>query len=261
MKLRRYITTFTLTCMAAAMPMLAAASSVDEVRALITAGDYQQARVLAADIETAEGYLLAAESLCAQIMLGEVGKLNKHSKEARNLAKMALELNPNSYEARLQYVLADGFVTRTTGDITAWRKKLPMKTHSAIQSFRADYPQNARAIALDAAWHLGIIRKTGEKNGQKWFGASGVQGAKLYEEAIAIAPQDIVIRTNYVMALLALKTEPDRAALKTELETIMQMAPQSDVEIKIQARAVDVYQNLDDKKLSKRAAERFLDGK
>jgi len=93
------------------------ANSVSEARSLITSGDYESARIVAQTLETAEGYALAAESLSAQILLGEVRKLNKHSKQARELSKKALELDPALYDA------PDGFVTRTSGDLTAWRKK------------------------------------------------------------------------------------------------------------------------------------------
>ena len=104
------------------------------------------------------------------------------------------------------------------------------------------------------------MRKTGEKNGQKWFGASGLEGRKLYEQAIEIAPEDIVIRANYVMALLALKSEPDTALLKANLEDILLMTPVTDVETKIKTQAELIYANLDDRKICKKQAERFLDG-
>jgi len=211
------------------------ATSLDDIRALIAAGQYEQARTLAAEVKTAEGYVLAAESLSSQIMLGEVSKLNKNAKKAREFAEMALALDPNSYEARLQYALTDGFVTRTTGNLTAWRKKLPMRTYNAIQAFRQDYPNDARAIALEGAWHFGVVRKTGDKNGQKWFGASAGKGHALYKDAIEIDPQNIVIRTNYVMAVLALKSDPDLEVMKRHLEDIMLMTPITDVDMKVKA--------------------------
>jgi len=129
------------------------ANSAAEVRTLIASGDYEAARKVGQSLDTAEGYALAAESLSAQILLGEVDKLNKRSKEARDLAEMALSLDPVHYNAKLQYALADGFVTRTSGNVTAWRKKLPMKTLEKIGTFRSDYPEDAKGLALEGAWH------------------------------------------------------------------------------------------------------------
>lgn len=243
------------------MSMMAAAASPDDIRALIAAGDYDQARILGSNMHTAEGYVLAAESLSTQIMLGEVPKLNQRSKDARELAKMALALDPASYEAKLQYVLTDGFVTRSTGNLTAWRKKLPMKTQSAIKALRADYPDDARAMALDAAWHLGIIRKTGNQAGQRWFGASAEEGRQLYEQAIAIAPDDMIIRINYVAGVMALKSDPDIGRMKAHLEDILLISPKTDVEIKVKNQAIRFYTNLENRAAYKYLAERFLDGK
>lgn len=243
------------------LPMVAAASSSDHIRALIAAGDYEQARILATNMDTAEGYILASQSLSTQIMLGEVLKLNERSKDARELAKMALILDPASYDAKLQYALTDGFVTRTTGNLTAWRKKLPMKTQDAIKALRADYPNDARAMALDAAWHFGIIRKAGENAGLKWFGASADEGRQLYEQAIEIAPHDMVIRINYVAGLLVLKSDPNITELKAQLEDIMLITPKTDVETKVKDRAIRLYINLENKSARENLAERFLDGK
>jgi len=261
MRSRQFITACVVACASFAVPLMAMAGPADDIRGLIKSGDYTKALTLASDIETAEGYILAAESLSAQIMLGEVDKLNKSAKRARKFAKMALELDPSSYDARLQYALAEGFVTRTTGNLTAWRKRLPMKSRKTIQNLRADYPQDARVMALEAAWHLGVIRKTGESSGQKWFGASTANGHNLYQAAIARAPQDIIIRTNYIMGLLALKAEPDAALIKTHLDALMLMVPQTDAEMKVKNHASLVHASLTDMDLAKTQAEQFLDGK
>ncbi|MEP1231697.1 MAG: hypothetical protein ABJG88_13575 [Litorimonas sp.] len=255
-----HITRFVAFCLCVAAPLAIWAAPIDDIQALVDAGQYEQARHLATQMDTAEGYILAAESLSAQIMLGEVDKLNKHSKQARELAQMALHLDPDSYDAKLQYALADGFVTRTSGNLTAWRKNLPMKTYSSIQDLRQDYPNDARVIALEAAWHLGVVRKAGEKSGQKWFGASSLQGRELYNQAIELAPQNIIIRSNYVIGLLALKHEPDMADIKSNIEDVLLMTPNNYMETKVQQRMQEIYTNLNNKALCKKHAEDFLDG-
>jgi len=237
------------------------ANSAQEVRGLIASGDYETARTLAEKLKTAEGYALAAESLSAQILLGEIKKLNRHSKQARELSEKALELDPALYDARLQYALSDGFVTRTSGDIKAWRKKLPSKTLAIIQDFRAAHPDDAKGLALEGAWHLGVIRKTGEKNGGKWFGASMAEGQRLYAEARMKAPNDVVIETNYAMALLVLDAETYGPQVKPILEAVAAMPANDDLYRKVQSKAAIILATYgDDKKLEKLAG-RFLDGK
>jgi hypothetical protein len=239
-----------------------AAFSNSDIRALIDAGDYIEARSHAQNLHTAGGYALAAESLNGQILLGEVDDLNKQAKLALALAEQALALDPAHYNARLQQALADGFVTRTTGSIKAWRKKMPLKTLALIVAFNRDYPDDARGQALYGAWHLGVIRKAGLKRGGKMFGASLEEGKRLYRGAIARAPHDVLVRTNYIMSLLALdEIELHSSDKKTALADILLMSTNTDIDRKIQARAQEVSDNLDDRKRARKLAERFLDGK
>ena len=236
------------------------ANSPQEVRGLIAAGEYETARVTAESLDTAEGYALAAESLSAQILLGEVEKLNKRSKEARELAEIALALDPEHYNARLQYALSDGFVTRTSNNLTAWRKKLPMKTLGKIGTFRQAYPEDPRGLALEAAWHMGVMRKAGVKNGEKWFGASLEEGERLYAQARRLAPNDVLIETNYAMALLVLDTDTYGPQMKPVLEAVAAMPANDDLYKKVQDKAATVLAAYGDDKQVKRLAGRFLDG-
>ena len=237
------------------------ANSAEEARALILAGDYEAARVIAENLNTAEGYALAAESLSAQILLGEIGKLNKRSKQARKLAEAALALEPDNYNAKLQYALTDGFVTRTSGSLTAFRKKLPTKTLAIIEEFRTAYPDDPIGTALLAAWHMGVVRKTGAKNGYKWFGASQEEGERLYAVALAKAPQDIVIQTNYAMSLLVLDPAQYGPQARPLLEAVAAWPAHNNLFSKVQSRAGEILDAYDDPKQVKKLAERFLDGK
>ena len=237
------------------------ANSAADIRALMASGEYETARLTAENLQTAEGYALAAESLSAQILLGEVSKLNKHSKQARALSEQALALDPALYDAQLQYALTVGFVTRTSGDITAWRKKLPSKTLAAIRDFRAAYPDDPKGLALEGAWHLGVIRKTGEKNGGKWFGASLAEGEQLYAQARAATPNDVLIETNYALSLLVLDVEKYAPQVKPILEAVTSMPAGDDLYKKVQGKAAKVLVAYGDDKRVKKLAERFLDGK
>lgn len=237
------------------------ANSAQDIRALIDSGNYTQAYEDGQSLNTAEGFALAAESLSARILLGEVDKLNKHSKDARALSEKALALNPSLYEAKLQYALTDGFVTRTSGDLTAWRKKLPTKTLEKIETFRTDYPQDPLGMALEGAWHMGVVRKTGEKNGSKWFGASLSEGLRLYALARESNPNDMLIETNYAMSLLVLDAAHYADYTRPVLENIQRLAPSTDLERKVQARAVEVLSVYAEPKKVEKLAAKFLDGR
>lgn len=236
------------------------ATANTDIRLQIHQGEYEQAYQAASNLETADGLALAAESLNAQILLGEIPKLNKAAKKARDYAQHALDLDPEHYNARLQYVLADGFVTRTSSDFKAWRKKLPQKTLRVVLEFDNDYPNDPRAKALLAAWHLGVIRKAGIKNGEKWFGASLEEGKRLYSKAKALAPDDILIAANCYVSLHVLNLGFDDEYKRKQLETILALPAKSHIDKAVKQRMQDMLDILGDRKAEKKLAERFLDG-
>lgn len=175
-------------------------------------GDFEQAFIIVTDISD-EGlsdedrvlkYIMAAEILSARVMLGDTSNPKEVAKDARDYAQTALGFNPNHQYARLQYVVADGLVTRLTSPFKVLRKKLSSKLLVKIKNYRTAYPDDPRGQALHGAWHLGVIEKAGAKNGKKWFKASKEEGVRLYESAFKDAPNDTLIAASYFLALASI---------------------------------------------------------
>lgn len=238
------------------------ANDIETVQTLIRSGDYAAAHDTAVVIETADALALAAESLARQVMLGEVDKLKKTSKKARKLAQQALEIDPNHQNARLQYVITDGFVARLTGDVSAWMKKLPQKSFVQIETYRANFPDDPRGDALLAAWHMAVLRKAGPGNAEKWFEASLSEGQRFYGLALEASPNDPVIALNYAFALVALDEDDfsDFDVVKNLLERVTAMPATDDLNQKVIARAQAALDRFEDKDALKDYAEAFLDG-
>lgn len=238
---------------------LALAGSLPEARTLLESGQYDAAINMALGEETPEGLVLAAETLSAKVMLGYVEDHNKSAKKARKWAEEAAELLPESQEAQVQYALAYGFETRTSSPFRAWRKKLPKKTMTIIQALQARYPEDPRGDALFGAWHLGIVRKAGEKRGRNMFGASEVAGIEGYEKAIAAAPDDVVISSNYAVTILALNTEKyfDRGI--EVLTYIVGLPAKNAVEAEIQKRMRALLSFAEDKETLNTAVTALID--
>lgn len=233
------------------------------IRLQMQSGDYQAAFIEAELSQSAEGYALAAECLLSEIMLGQVKKNKKQAKRARKLAEAALDIDPTHQNARLQYAIADGFVTREVGDVSAWMKKLPQKTYGIIQAYRTDFPEDARGDALFGAWHLAVVRKTGEQNAKKWFEASVAEGQSLYGAAITASPEDIVIGINYAFGLIALEDEdmPNITAAREILEELSTRQPTdhlSQIMVEYSREALTV---IEDREAVRDYIRPFLDGK
>jgi len=233
------------------------------IRAKMQSGDYQVAFIDAELSQTAEGYALAAESLLSEIMLGRVKKNKKQAKRARKLAEAALEIDSTHQNARLQYAIADGFVTRETGDVSAWMKKLPQKTYEIVQAYRTDFPDDARGDALLGAWHLAVVRKAGEKNAQKWFEASLAEGQALFESAVTAMPDDAVIGVNYAFSLIALDEEdlPDATLAHDLLNRLTATQPTDYLSQTVLDYGREVLTIMEDRQAAQDYTGLFLDGK
>lgn len=244
-----------------AMPSFAA--DISSIHTQMAAGHYEAAYIEANELETSEGYALAAEVLLTEIMLGQAEKNKKHAKRARKRAKSSLELDPENKHARLQYAIADGFVTREAGDVSAWMKKLPQKTRKIIEAYQGDYPEDPRGKALMGAWHLAVVRKAGDKNAQKWFDASIADGRNLFLDARSTQPTDIIIGINYAFSLLALDPEdfPDSEEARRVLSLMVQLKPQDHLGQTLQSYGKEALNRIDDRAAVSEYVGMFLDGK
>ena len=238
------------------------ASTPETIRDALTAGNFETAFIQAETLETAEGYALAAESLLSEIMLGQAKKNKKQAKRARKLAEAGLELDPSNQNARLQYALADGFVARETGDVSAWMKKIPQKTQAIVEAYRRDFPHDTRGDALLGAWHLGVAQRAGSKNAKKWFGADVAEGRALYQSARADQPDDIVIAVNYAFSLLALKEEDlsDLAEVRELLRVVSLITPKDHMGQVLKNYGAEASNKIDSRDLLRGYAEMFLSG-
>jgi len=232
---------------------------LEQVKALFRSGAYHQARMEGQALGTSDSLALAAEALSAQIMLGLVDKPHKQSMQAVDLAKQALDIDPDNPDAIMQYALTYGFLTRTSKPLTAWRKKYPNKSLQIIEMLRKTFPGDPRGDALLAAWHLGVIRKTGLKNGEKWFGADLDTGLELYEMASLRAPDDIIISSNFAVARFVLAPEQYHSETRALLTDILKMPTATAIERDLQVRMTDILNHFDDIKTAVKKSEAFLD--
>lgn len=231
-----------------------------QAREALRSGDFQLAASSGMQLGTINARLIAAEALSAKVLLGIAEDGKDTAEEALRLSESVLAEDSDNLEAQFQYALADGFITRATSPFSAWRKKLPQKTKEIIDNLIANAPQDGRAHALLGAWHMGILRKTGEGNGEKWFGATQAQGKAAYNTALRLRPDDIIITSNYALSLAELDFEANSSAARDMLLGVMAAAPKDAIERDVQARIQDILGLWNDEKALMARIGQFLDG-
>lgn len=251
------------------------ANSVQEIRLTLESGGYDLAVEQGSALGSADGLVLAAEALNAKLLLGCAERKTKTAKRAMKLAKAALVLEPQNAEAQIQYALAYGFYGRYASDFKAWRKKLPQKIKAEIDIALTMAPDDARAHALQGAWHLNLLYRAGGFDVGKRYGANEQEGVAHFKSAAAqnvivqnslaqnslaqSSGDDIIITANFL--LLQFVLAPDARAELTEIALhtdILSQQPNNDVERQILMQMQNVYEGFAAGDALERA-EAFLD--
>lgn len=237
------------------------ASTLSETRIAINQGDFTRAAEMGQALATADGLTLAAEALAAPVLLGTDDDPKSTAKAAYKLTQAAIALDPSHTEAHMQAALSLGFVTRATNPISVWRKGLANDLKDAIDAFDTVAPNDARVHALRGAWHYGIVRKAGEKRAQKWYKANLTDGNAAYDAALALSPNDIIIKSNYALSLVDVDYSANQSRARAMLEDCIQARSQTAIERAVQERMRATLLSWNDQKFVKTESTRWLDGK
>ena len=234
------------------------AASLDDVRAAINTGEYDQAYEQGSALGSAEGLLLAAESLNTKIMLGQSKSPKKDAKRAMKLAQDVLAKDPSHKNASLQYAIAYGFYGREVSAVTAWRKKLPTKIKAAIEAARDNNEYAPQTDALLGAWHFSVVHKAGVRRARNSFGATQSEGGILFTEALMGDPDDILIRANFSMMFYVLNPKDNLPLVKQLLGEFKNAQPSNDLESQVLGTAHEFEAALDEPKAAMKIAKKFL---
>lgn len=253
-----FISLLTVLSFLYSVPSFAKDGPLEQARQHLFNAEYDQAIDEAKALETADGLSLAAETISAQIMLGLFEKPRKRATEARKLAQDALELEPESHAANIQYALARGFEARNSSPFRALRKNLVGKSRKAIEQVREKFPEEPRGDALMGAWHLGIVRKAGQGRAKDMFSATTEEGVGFYDMALERAPDDMIILSNYATTLLAIDSELYADKSIKMLQRVSQIPATNVVEQKVKERMAEFLQHTDDTEILEKLGKRWI---
>lgn len=184
-----------------------------------------------------EGWLLAAQAanLYAFYIATSDSEIVKWFALGQEAAQRALEFNAQSAEAHFELArsiggqLSQQNLLRRVNSVSAMRDHLLQALR-----LRPDYPEAKAALGV---WHLEVSQA-----GIGWlYGASTNQVRPLFEEALRLEPNSILIRVWYAQALVKMGA-PQQARL--QLEQALRLAPRNAAERFEQGFARERLQNL-----------------
>jgi tetratricopeptide (TPR) repeat protein len=199
-------------------------------------GDFIEAAELAEAAAGADDLAFAARSLLAHCMTGMSAPDPRMIARAQKDAEAALRLVPDHEEGRLQLAIALSLKSRDMDAMAAWSAGYGEKGRKLAEEVLKADPANFYAHGFLAVWNLEVERRGGGM-GAWMLGASVDSGRRHYEEARALAPDDVGVHWQYARALAALDLKGKAGEVRAALDRAMAAVASDHVERVMQARA------------------------
>lgn len=209
---------------------------LDDARALFAAGNWVEAAAMAEAEGSGEGLALATQvtSYYGRFLAPKAEREALFAR-AMEMAEQAIQLAPENAFAHLQSAHAMGRFSQTVGILKAISEGFAGRIREAVEKAIALDPDYAAAYMLLANWHAEIINNAGFM-GRMVYGADEDEALAHYEKAVALAPNDLMIRLEYASGLMKLD-EDNTDAARAQLEALLAHAPQTALEGLIHDRA------------------------
>jgi len=214
------------------------------------AGKFNQARIDARQLETAEGYALACQ---AGLVIGgfqERGAAAVASlHEALQDCRLALELEPTHYRAGLSHAIALGFEGQRLR-----RTAYARASKQNIEALIKQYPNNALATGALGGWHAAVSLEG--MFARAFLGASRAKAKALYSEALKLPDAELPLCFEYIRFLASGSRQERTEALKV-LAQVGGKPPKGALEKLLKDKSLQIRNaiELDDKKMLERALE------
>ena len=232
--------------------MSADAKTVPEIKQLIHDGKYIEAEEAGVELNTADGYALAAQARLIRLDLtGKKKRKLKDIKGAEKLARKALELDPHNILAHLQLSGSLGMKSRKVGKVRAQLGGFVSESKVHIDFVLEKEPENAWALTYLGGWNLEVVARGGKSLANITYGATVPQGHEAYGKAIEKAPESRRIRYFYTISLVLLDPKENEELILENLAVAVKSEPDSHIDGVIKDRCTELYEAMQAKDYKK----------
>ena len=176
-------------------------------------GDFLEAANTAAELGTADGFALAANSLAIYGYHIAAGREQKDIfARATDYGLEAVRLDPLNTQSHLQLAHAMGRYAQVVGIIEMLGNRYVRRVRDAVETAAELDPESAIAHLGIAVWHAEALDKAGFV-ARLLFGASSASALEHIELALEFGPELKVVRleSGYALLLLSERRHGDRA--------------------------------------------------
>ena len=192
--------------------------------AMFTKGDYLAAAKAAADAGGAPNLALAARATLADASLRETPCM-ECLQNAETLARRTIAADSNNMEGHIHLAVALGYQARIIGPIRARFARYPEQAKEEIETALRLAPNSHWALSAAGGFNIEVVRSGGRILGSLLYGASFENGVSYFQRAIAVDPENPLIKLQYALALTGYSFDARRAEIAAVLDSSTRAKP------------------------------------
>ena len=220
------------------------AQSIKSARAHYAAGEFESAANVAKAQDTFEGYLLASKALTIEGHYFSTGDNRQQTlREAMELARIAVELQPNNSDAHLHLALAMGRYSQSISAAKALSEGYAEAIKETFDTLLRLDPNSWNAHLGLGSWHAEIVVKGGFL-GRLAFGASKKKAFSHFVEAKKLAPDSAIFHLEFARGLRTLDFEKYRDNVGYHLRRAAELPVKDAYDRIIRKEALDLLADL-----------------
>lgn len=217
------------------------ADVMDDAMALMADGNFLEAAEVLKNIETSEGFSLAANALAIHgYEIAPDEEKEKLFLRAISYAEKAVELDPDNSEAYLQVSHTLGRYAQIIGVAKALSGGFAEKTKTAMDKAISLDPGNYRAHLSLGSWHAEIVAAAGFM-ANLLYGANEDDSISSYEKALKLEPKSNVVYFEYAVGLMKL-SEKNFDLARVHLQTAIDLPAKTAYDQIVQIKTAKVLE-------------------
>lgn len=214
----------------------APALAADTPRALYESGNYEAAIKAGEAKGDAESLTIATRAALSDAKLRETPCADCF-KRVETLAQRAIAADPKRPEPYIYLASAMGFESHMMGALASSAAGIPGKAKKQIDAALALAPDNPLVLAGLGGWNIEVVRVGGGLFGQWIYAASFDAGVKAFKRAVALAPNNLIVRYEFALQLAAFDAKGQRSEIAAQLAAATNAPAPTAYEKALQTRA------------------------
>jgi tetratricopeptide (TPR) repeat protein len=201
--------------------VFAQGSKLADAQALYAKGAFLEASQVAASLETAEGYALAARALSWHAGSRPDTEQDDLYTRCEQYARKAIKRDPKYAPGYFELGAAIGQLGSNRGAAWAFANGVATQVKENFERAIQIDPKLVVARVALGRWHAEIVA-----HGVGFlFGGNADEATKQFEESVRLEPKSIMVHSNYARMLLTLDKQKNRDAARAQLEIAIGIDP------------------------------------